>query len=201
MESNPLYFIEDGELKHYGVKGMKWGIRRYQPYQKGDGQKGKGKFVGNIKKTAKRKIDSGKRKVETRLKGRTENLKKMSDKELKRTIKRTTLENDLMRLSKYSSDDKKDYENRAKMSDDELLNKVTRLRLEDQLRTQAKNATSAEIEAGKKAVKAMANTSIDYLKEGQKPSTLALIDSAMRSQMKKGWLQDEADRYNREVRN
>ena len=34
------------ELKHYGVQGMKWGVRRYQPYQKGDGQKGKGKFLG-----------------------------------------------------------------------------------------------------------------------------------------------------------
>lgn len=34
------------ELMHYGVKGMHWGIRRYQPYP--DEHRG-GKFIGRIK--------------------------------------------------------------------------------------------------------------------------------------------------------
>ena len=41
------------ELQHHGIKGMKWGVRRYQPYQKGKTVKG-GKEVGKAK--SKREI-------------------------------------------------------------------------------------------------------------------------------------------------
>ena len=39
------YVPKSEYLAHYGVQGMKWGIRRFQPYK--DWQMNKGKFVGN----------------------------------------------------------------------------------------------------------------------------------------------------------
>lgn len=41
------------ELMHHGVQGMRWGIRRYQPYGVGYDTQKMGKFIGNMKRTSR----------------------------------------------------------------------------------------------------------------------------------------------------
>lgn len=73
------------ELYHHGVKGMKWGIRRYQPYSlipRGSGEGGK--FIGDaakkVKATAGKIVQSTKKGVSSTVKAAGGAVKSVSDK-------------------------------------------------------------------------------------------------------------------------
>lgn len=86
------------ELYHHGIKGMHWGIRRFQPYPAG----ATGKFVGKIKKKhqqnveAKRHAKNVAKKEAAIKKDRQqayEHRSTLSDEELKRRTQRLNAEN------------------------------------------------------------------------------------------------------------
>lgn len=132
-------------LKHFGVKGMKWGRRKDKT--------GPGK-VEQLKTRVGQELGSLKR--ERQWKQLSAKVGSMSTKDINKAAQRIQMENDLKRLSRNkevgSKKDKQDYLNRAKMSDQELARKVVRLRAKDNLNRTIKDASKEQVELGKKIV-------------------------------------------------
>lgn len=93
------YMAESEYLQHHGVLGMKWGVRRYQPYP--DNYRGDGKFLGKrerqLSKTqdriersiakARKAAEKGDVKALNKYNKRTERLSKKEQEQIKRVDK------------------------------------------------------------------------------------------------------------------
>ena len=138
-------------LKHHGVKGMKWGVRK----------SGKTSGVGA-------KIESVKR--ERSWKKVLKDMDSKSADELNTITRRIQMENEMKRLSKNSDTstkkDKEDYLNRSKLSDKELFEKVNKLRAKDNLSRNVKEATRSQSELGRNAVRLASVLGMSYLTSG-----------------------------------
>lgn len=136
----------DEYLEHYGVLGMKWGIRRYQPYPKGDGPKGR--FIGEKAKGAASAVGRGMTGAARATKNRVVKAKQAYDaKAPEREAKRAEREAERWE-HKVSSHKKKAYKNVGKLSDAELNARIDRLRREREF----KSLTDDVVFPGKKRV-------------------------------------------------
>lgn len=137
--------VEEFYLQHYGVKGMKWGVR---------------KRVSGAKNRIKREVSSYKRE---RNQLAIKDPGQMTDRELKKTLNRNRLENQLKvearrtpGIGKNRVDDQMDrrkanrnaYLDRANLSDKQLQSKVDRIRSENQLVFEANKVNRKSIEVG-----------------------------------------------------
>ena len=168
--------VEEFYLQHYGVKGMKWGVR---------------KRASAAKNRIKREVSSYRRE---RNQLSIKDPSKMTDRELKKTLNRNRLENQLKeeykktpgfgknRQDEQSSRKKSNrdaYLDRASLSDQQLQAKVNRIRSENQLVQEANKVNRKTLETGSSFMAGVSSSLVKDMVSGREYTTGQLVTNAL----------------------
>lgn len=156
--------LSDEVLKHVGIKGMRWGVRRDRNRPGGaDGKEESTKIIDKRSKV-KKNLDSMKRERQWRKV--LKDVDNLTTKDINAVSKRIGLENSLKNLSKTkgvgTKKDKADYLRREHMSDAELNRKVVRLRAKDGLHKAVNSASKEQRDFGAKIVRVGGSLGVKY---------------------------------------
>lgn len=142
MENKPInelnevydYLSSDDELYHHGVLGMKWGIRRYQPYSlipRGSGKRGKEVGAAKKSKSTGSSSSSSKRTKKKSRKQTQDEIKAKKIKDLQTARQRSEEKQKILK----SGDAKLIYENRDSFTRAQMEEAINRINTEKSLRS------------------------------------------------------------------
>ena len=196
MDSNYI-LTSDGQLFHWGIKGMKWGVRRYQNADGSLTAAGRKKYAAESKKLKEREqVIKNRERVKARqdkLNAKKSELdaREKALKDAKKSEKSAKIDAIKGKLSKKSVSEAKK-KSIADMSDEELQKLVNRVRLEDQYKqlrpdpVPKKNRMLAALEpvlidAGKNLAKnALDKIGKNLMKEKLDPDSLEALTNKLK---------------------
>lgn len=149
-KSDNLIQSIDSELQHYGIKGMKWGVRR---------PVGSDGLIKATSGKVRSKVDSVVNTPGRVAVKKSRNKKNMSDDEIRAHVERLGLENNLKRLAKETKN-RSAARGKSKMTNSEIKQLNSRLQLEANYKREVKKATETQRKIGMQVASVMGQVAL-----------------------------------------